>query len=107
MKVIISPLHELDHYVSREFAYIIRDLIDTYGWKNVVVAMLHGGPGTLRDKLRKELGELPEVILAWAAHVRRRPGGTRTVRPGRSQSYAGRCHPLTGSGARLGAAQDD
>ena len=67
MKAVISPLCAFDHYVSREFAYIIRNLIHEYGWKHIEVEQLHSGPGTLRDKLRRELGALPEVILIWGA----------------------------------------
>ena len=67
MKVIISPLCALDHYVSREFSFIIRDLIQLFGWKHIEVTKLHGKPGALEDKLTRELDGLPEVILIWGA----------------------------------------
>jgi hypothetical protein len=65
MKVIVSPLDVLDHYVSREFSRIIRDLVTVYGWRHVEVANLCRRHGPLRDRLWSELGEEPEVILFW------------------------------------------
>jgi hypothetical protein len=67
MKVIISPLYAFDHYVSREFAFIMRNLIQSYGWKHVEVVDLQSRPGSLSDKLKQEFGELPQVILVWGA----------------------------------------
>ena len=67
MKVIISPLRALDHYVSREFSFIIRDLIQSYGWNHIEVNTLHSRPGPLAEKLKQELDGMPEVILIWGA----------------------------------------
>ena len=69
MKVIISPLQALDHYVSREFSFIIRELLQTFGWYHADVWKLHSVPGPLPDKLKREFGLLPEVILIWGAGV--------------------------------------
>jgi hypothetical protein len=65
MKVIVSSLHFLDHFRTREFSWIIRDLVTMHGWMNVEVARLSNGPGVFRDKLRAELGGEPEVIVFW------------------------------------------
>jgi hypothetical protein len=35
MKLIVADLLCLDHYVSREFSYIIRDLIENHGWSAI------------------------------------------------------------------------
>ncbi len=67
MKVVISPLRAFDHYVSREFSFIIRELIQSHGWKHIDVWELHHGAGPLRDQLSNELDGLPEVILIWGA----------------------------------------
>jgi hypothetical protein len=68
MKLIISPLACLDHYVSREFSFIIRDLIDTHGWKSMEFAELADESGPLRELIRWKFGELPEVILFWEGY---------------------------------------
>ena len=65
MKLVVSHLGALSRYVSREFYYIIADLMRTYGWKQINTDKLWTGPGTMKRTLLKELGELPETILFW------------------------------------------
>src|SRR5262249_38523652 len=68
MKVVVAPLHELDHYVSREFAAVIRGLVADHGWRHLEAGALWNDPRPLRDKLRAHLGALPEVLLFWEVY---------------------------------------
>ncbi|MGH8487887.1 MAG: hypothetical protein ACREXS_03165 [Gammaproteobacteria bacterium] len=68
MKLIVSHLEALRTYVSREFYYIMRDLISTHGWRHLEICKLWNGAGTIRDKLIDEFGELPESILFWEGY---------------------------------------
>ncbi|MGH8535128.1 MAG: glycosyltransferase family protein [Gammaproteobacteria bacterium] len=68
MKLIVSHLEALKTYVSREFYYIMRDLISTHGWRHIEICKLWNGAGTIRDKLIDEFGELPGSILFWESY---------------------------------------
>jgi hypothetical protein len=68
MKLIVSYLKSLSTYVTREFYYIMSDLISTYGWKHIETNRLWSGPGTIRDKLLREFGEVPATILFWEGY---------------------------------------
>jgi hypothetical protein len=68
MRLIVAQLRCLDRYVSREFAIIIRELIDTYGWKHIECAELWDDPRPWRDLIRHKFDELPEVILFWEGY---------------------------------------
>lgn len=68
MKLVISHLETLRTYVTREFYYIMRDLISTHGWRHIETGKLWHGSGTIRDKLLSEFGELPESILFWEGY---------------------------------------
>jgi hypothetical protein len=68
MKLIISNLGALRTYVSREFYYIMSDLIKDYGWKQIETHELWNGAGTINDKLQDAFGELPEIILFWEGY---------------------------------------
>ena len=68
MKLIVSHLEALRTYVSREFYYIMRDLISTHGWRHIEIYKLWNGAGTIRDKVIDEFGELPESILFWEGY---------------------------------------
>lgn len=63
MKLIVANLEALKGYVTREFYYLITNLIDTHGWKLIEVRRLWNGAGAVSDKLVKEFGELPDTIL--------------------------------------------
>lgn len=75
MKLIVSELRGWKTYVSREFYHVMSDLIADYGWRHIETFKFWKGPGTVKDTLLREFGELPEVILFWetynflAAHV--------------------------------------
>jgi hypothetical protein len=68
MKLIVSHLESLRTYVSREFYYIMRELISTHGWRHIEISKLWNGAGTIRDKLLDEFGELPGSILFWEGY---------------------------------------
>jgi hypothetical protein len=63
MKLIVSQLEAWTSYVSREFHYIIRDLMSIYGWQHIEIDQLWNGTGTIREQLIAEFGELPETII--------------------------------------------
>jgi hypothetical protein len=65
MKLIVSQLELLKRYVSREFHYVMTDLIQNFGWRHVETDKLAQGNGSLKDKLLDIFGELPETILFW------------------------------------------
>jgi hypothetical protein len=68
MKLIVSQLNSLRTYVTREFYFIMTDLIANHHWQHIELGKLWSGRGTLTDNLRAELGELPETILFWEAY---------------------------------------
>ena len=68
MKLIVSPLKALSGYVSREFYYILNDLITTHGWMHIETHRLSTGSGTIRRTLLKEFGEIPRTILFWEGY---------------------------------------
>lgn len=68
MKLIISPLEAWQTYVSREFSYLISDLVATYGWQHLEIGNLWNTTGTLEDQLIDEFGELPETILFYEGY---------------------------------------
>ena len=68
MKLVVSRLEALRTYVTREFYYIMRDLISTHGWRHIESVKLFASPGTIHDNLVGEFGELPESIIFWEDH---------------------------------------
>lgn len=68
MKLIVSNLKTFSTYVTREFHFIMMELISSYGWTHIETWKLWNGPGTVRAKLIEESGELPETILFWESH---------------------------------------
>ncbi len=68
MKLVLAELRLLDHYVSREFAIIIRELIDRYGWKQMEIDDLWGDPRPWREVIRDRFDAEPEVILFWEGY---------------------------------------
>jgi len=61
MRLIVAELDAYSHYVSREFAYIMRELIAVHRWKHLEFSAFSGG--SMREKIARHCGELPEVIL--------------------------------------------
>jgi glycosyl transferase family 1 len=68
MKLIVSHLETSRTYVTREFYYIITDLMTTHGWKHIETNDLWNRAGTVRDKLLEAFGVLPKTILFWEAY---------------------------------------
>jgi hypothetical protein len=63
MRLIVAELGAYSHFVSREFSYIIRELIEAYGWMHLEPSALYGRG--MREKIARYCGEFPEVILFW------------------------------------------
>src|ERR1044071_1654044 len=68
MKLIVSYLGALRRYVSREFYYVMADLMANHGWKHIETNDLWSDRGTLQDRLLARFGELPETILFWESY---------------------------------------
>jgi hypothetical protein len=68
MKLIVSELGALRGYVSREFYYVMRELIDVYGWRQIETAELLDARRPLRALLAERLGALPGTILFWEGY---------------------------------------
>jgi hypothetical protein len=68
MKLIVSQLGALKGYVSREFYYVMSDLIADYNWKHIETMRLWHAPVSIERALLHEFGELPEVILFWEGY---------------------------------------
>jgi Glycosyl transferases group 1 len=65
MKLLVSWMNELRTYVSREFYYVMRDLIRVHGWRHVEPPVLALGIESAKTTLLNALGEIPETILFW------------------------------------------
>src|SRR2546423_11459099 len=68
MKLLVSEMEALSGYVSREFFYVMRELIESYGWRQIETVRLWNSPRTLRATIAGEFGELPETILFWEGY---------------------------------------
>lgn len=68
MKLVIAELGALRRYVSREFSYILDGLIEDHGWRQLDPFDLWNAPGSMQDRLLRELGEIPEVVLFWESY---------------------------------------
>jgi glycosyl transferase family 1 len=68
MKLIISELNALARYVSREFHYVMQELIERYGWRHLETQELFKGAQPLKARLRELLGELPDIMLFWEGY---------------------------------------
>lgn len=68
MKLIVSQLGALSGYVSREFHYVMTDLINDHEWRQIDALQLLNGRGSIKDELLNTFGELPEVILFWEGY---------------------------------------
>ena len=65
VKLLISEMRAWSAYISREFYYTMTELVATYGWKHVDTQELWNQPGSLADRLQRQFGEMPSVILLW------------------------------------------
>jgi hypothetical protein len=61
MKLVVSWMRELSTYVSREFFYVMRDLIEVHGWRQVEPPLL------ARRSAVDICGDIPEAVLFWEA----------------------------------------
>ena len=68
MKLLVSRLEDLRTFVSREFYFIMSELISTHGWQHIETSDFFDGSATLRDKLLSTFGEIPESILFWEGY---------------------------------------
>ncbi len=68
MKVLVSWMNRLGSYVSREFYYIMQDLIRVHEWRQIEPSVLPRNPAAVRATLLDVLGEIPEVMLFWEAY---------------------------------------
>jgi hypothetical protein len=68
MKLIVSQLDALRGYVSREFYYVMTELIARHGWKQIETFRLWNGPGPIERTLVSEFGRLPQCILFWEGY---------------------------------------
>lgn len=69
MKLMVSDMESRSRYVSREFPYVMRELIESYGWRQIETTRLRNSPRTLRATFAEEFGELPETILFWEDYL--------------------------------------
>ncbi|MEN3334316.1 MAG: hypothetical protein V7641_3681 [Blastocatellia bacterium] len=68
MKLLISEMNALARYVSREFYYVMQELIHRYGWQHLEMGELFKGTKPLKARLRELLGGLPDAILFWEGY---------------------------------------
>ena len=68
MKLLVSWMRELGGYVSREFYYIMQDLISVHGWRQMQPSAMPQCPGSVEECLLNEFGEIPDVVLFWEAY---------------------------------------
>ncbi|MDT7540195.1 MAG: hypothetical protein QOE33_99 [Acidobacteriota bacterium] len=64
----MSHLEALRGYVSREFYYVMTELMARHGWRQIETLRLWNGPGTIERTLLSEFGELPQCILFWEGY---------------------------------------
>ena len=86
MRLLIANLVAYSHYVSREFAWIMRELIDHYEWRHLEPTELVEGAGTVAEKIERHLGMMPSLILPAAVPARSLP-----ARPHRCRAPVGQC----------------
>lgn len=55
-------------YVSREFYYVMSDLINQFNWRHIQTRKLWNAQEPIDETLRREFGELPEAILFWEGY---------------------------------------
>ena len=65
MKLLVSWINELRTYVSREFYYVMQDLIQVHGWRHVEPGILATDTESAKATLLNAFGEIPETILFW------------------------------------------
>lgn len=68
MKLIVSEMGAWRRYVSREYFHVMRELVESYGWRQVETGRLWRSPRDLKATLSGLFGEVPETILFWESY---------------------------------------
>lgn len=68
MKLLVSWIRELGRYVSREFHFVMRDLIELHGWRHVEPWVLNQCSESPESKLIELCGTVPDVVLFWETY---------------------------------------
>ncbi|HEX8853088.1 MAG TPA: hypothetical protein VF754_06350, partial [Pyrinomonadaceae bacterium] len=78
MKLIVAEAGAWRGYVSREYFYVMRELVENCGWRLIETSRLWHSTRELKETLLEVFGELPETILFWESYHLFR-GRTREV----------------------------
>jgi hypothetical protein len=68
IKLLISDLAIRGRYVSRELYYVMRELIDHYGWMHLETEDLAAEPLSFQHRIRERCGALPDIVLLWEGY---------------------------------------
>ena len=68
MKLLVSWMRELSGYVSREFYYVMQDLIQLHEWRQIDPPSLSQHSGSVKEYLLEVFGEIPKVVLFWETY---------------------------------------
>jgi hypothetical protein len=68
MKLLVSWMKELSSYVSREFYYVMQDLIQVHGWRQLEPPILAECTTPVKECFLNFLGEIPDVVLFWETY---------------------------------------
>lgn len=68
MKLLVSEMAAWGGYVSREYFYVMRELIERHGWRHVDSNRLWRDPRSFKAALLAEAGGMPETILFWESY---------------------------------------
>jgi hypothetical protein len=68
MKILVSWMDELRSYVSREFHFIMQELIRSHDWRHVHPAALNADPDSCLRTLIRAADGVPEAVLFWEAY---------------------------------------
>jgi hypothetical protein len=64
----ISELAVRGRYVTREAYYVMRELIDRYGWMHIETHHLASAPHSFQERMIERCGALPDVVLFWESY---------------------------------------
>src|SRR5215831_4718831 len=67
MKLLVSWMRELGSYISREFHYTMRELVEKYGWRHVEPWLVSKN-ATSSTALLEMLGDVPRTVLFWETY---------------------------------------
>lgn len=69
MKLLVAWMSGLSGYVSREFHYIMQDLIHVHGWRHIEPDVLAEDPASSKAILLSKFGQAPGTILFWETYA--------------------------------------